>query len=90
MALARVALDALERRARGAAADRADQAGGRRRLRRLSDGAAALAATRRGMPSLIHEQNAVMGRANKALAAASGDRRRLPAARAAALIAAKT
>jgi UDP-N-acetylglucosamine--N-acetylmuramyl-(pentapeptide) pyrophosphoryl-undecaprenol N-acetylglucosamine transferase len=28
-----------------------------------------LAATRRGVPSIIHEQNAVMGRANKALAA---------------------
>src|SRR5690606_39080114 len=27
------------------------------------------AATRRGVPTIVHEQNAVMGRANKALAA---------------------
>ena len=38
------------------------------------------AATRRKVPTLIHEQNAVMGRANKALAGARRrDRRRLPA-----------
>ncbi len=48
----------------------AHAAGRRRRLRRLSDRAAG-ASPRRccGMPTILHEQNAVMGRANRFLAA---------------------
>jgi cell division protein FtsW len=66
----------LRSRARGACSASALQAWrllgrmrpARGRLRRLSDAAAVLAATLRGIPTLIHEQNAVMGRANRLLA----------------------
>ena len=40
----------------------------RHRLRRLSDVPPLLAATMLGIPTIVHEQNAVLGRANRLLA----------------------
>ena len=78
-----VLLDDLARRAPGLRGHPPHQAGGRGRLRRLSDH------RRRSMPppgaacpTIVHEQNAVIGRANRVLAARGRcDRRRLPARR---------
>ena len=59
--------DARRRHRRGAQSDAPVEARSRGRLRRISDGAAVVGGQLFGVPGIIHEANAVLGRANRFL-----------------------